>query len=237
MSLAPITNHYVAVGSSDSVIRIYDRRYLSLIDFSNTTTPSERYTKPVKAYPIPTSTKRSYRVTSVKYSPEETDLLVSYSSDYLYLLDLSKEGVDVDEFYVKKNDIDMKKTLLESQQITRKLRLRGDWSDTGPDARPERDPNARVEIGQVRPQLQSSIMHRMTEVISRMLNDPRTRIGLTGQNELSRENQSLFLSAAREFRAQGGNTLNNKFFYDKVLFIPYNNMLINTTPKMTIISI
>ncbi|XP_055843529.1 DDB1- and CUL4-associated factor 6-like [Episyrphus balteatus] len=179
MSLAPITNHYIAVGSSDSVIRIYDRRYLSLIDFSNAATPSERHTIPVKAFPIPSTTKRTYRVTSVKYSPDETDLLVNYSSDYLYMFDLNNQGIDLSELHSKRDG----KNLLtgETPPQVRKLRLRGDWSDTGPDARPERDPNGRVEIGQVRPQLHGNIMHRMTEVISRMLNDPRTRIGLTGQ--------------------------------------------------------
>lgn len=179
MSLAPITNHYIAVGSSDSVIRIYDRRYLSLIDFSSAATPRERHTIPIKAFPIPSTTKRTYRVTSVKYSPEETDLLVNYSSDYLYIFDLNNQGIDLSELHSKDNGKNSLKG--ETPPQVRKLRLRGDWSDTGPDARPERDPNGRVEIGQVRPQLHGNIMHRMTEVISRMLNDPRTRIGLTGQ--------------------------------------------------------
>lgn len=179
MSLAPITNHYIAVGSSDSVIRIYDRRYLSLIDFSSAATPRERHTIPVKAFPIPSTTKRTYRVTSVEYSPEETDLLVNYSSDYLYIFDLNNQGIDLSELHSKDNGKNSLKG--ETPPQVRKLRLRGDWSDTGPDARPERDPNGRVEIGQVRPQLHGNIMHRMTEVISRMLNDPRTRIGLSGQ--------------------------------------------------------
>lgn len=179
MSLAPITNHYIAVGSSDSVIRIYDRRYLSLIDFTSAATPRERHTIPVKAFPIPSTTKRTYRVTSVKYSPDETDLLVNYSSDYLYLFDLNNQGIDLSELHSQRDGKNSLKG--ETPPQVRKLRLRGDWSDTGPDARPERDPNGRVEIGQVRPQLHGNIMHRMTEVISRMLNDPRTRIGLTGQ--------------------------------------------------------
>ncbi|XP_055911953.1 DDB1- and CUL4-associated factor 6-like [Eupeodes corollae] len=179
MSLAPITNHCIAVGSSDSVIRIYDRRYLSIIDFSNAASPSDRHTIPVKAFPIPSTTKRTYRVTSVKYSPDEADLLVNYSSDYLYMFDLNNQGIDLSELH---SDRAGKKLLGgETPPQVRKLRLRGDWSDTGPDARPERDPNGRVEIGQVRPQLHGNIIHRMTEVISRMLNDPRTRIGLTGQ--------------------------------------------------------
>lgn len=95
MSLSPISNNYIAVGSSDSLIRIYDRRYLSLIDFSIPGEPGEKHTAAVKAFSIPSTVKRTFRVTSIKYSPDELDLLVSYSSDFLYLFDITKEGVDI----------------------------------------------------------------------------------------------------------------------------------------------
>ena len=107
----------------------------------------------------------------------------------MYLFDLKHEGVNVNDLtYKAKEDLDdaassvattsagSSSAATSAEQVTRRLRLRGDWSDTGPDARPESEMNRRVEIGQVRPQLQSNIMSRMTEVISRMLNDPRTRI-------------------------------------------------------------
>ncbi|XP_017492608.1 PREDICTED: DDB1- and CUL4-associated factor 6-like [Rhagoletis zephyria] len=205
MDLSPISNYYVAVGSSDAIVRVYDRRYLSVIDFSDSSIPTtERHTRPIKAYPIPMTTNRQYRITCVKYSPEESELLVSYSSEYLYLFDLRRDGVDVSTLYEKGCATDASSSspppALTAEQVTRRLRLRGDWSDTGPDARPENYPRGRVEIGQVRPQLQANIMSRMTEVISRMLNDPRTRMGLSGQaQELNRENQASLLAAvARE---------------------------------------
>ncbi|XP_053948368.1 DDB1- and CUL4-associated factor 6-like [Anastrepha ludens] len=205
MDLSPISNYYVAVGSSDAIVRVYDRRYLSVIDFSDSSIPTtERHTRPIKAYPIPMTTNRQYRITCVKYSPEESELLVSYSSEYLYLFDLRRDGVDVNDLYEKGRVSDAGSSspppALTAEQVTRRLRLRGDWSDTGPDARPENYPRGRVEIGQVRPQLQANIMSRMTEVISRMLNDPRTRMGLSGQaQELNRENQASLLAAvARE---------------------------------------
>lgn len=83
------------------------------------------------------------------------------------------------------------------------LRLRGDWSDTGPDARPERETARLNTLGQARPQLQATIMHRMTEVLSRMLADPRTRIGLNSHsNEINERDitntmqlESLFSSS------------------------------------------
>lgn len=200
MSVAPISNNYIAVGSSDSLIRIYDRRYLSLIDFSVPGDQTDRHTAPVKAYSIPSPVKRTYRVTSIKYSSDETELLVSYSSDYLYLFDLSQPGIDLKTF---KNEKKMKKksNLLESPPPVRKVRLRGDWSDTGPDARPERDANGRVEIGQVRPQLQGVMMHRMTEILSRMLADPRTRLGLNTHASDPAQDSTLFDNAAQELES------------------------------------
>lgn len=78
---------------------------------------------------------------------------------------------------------------IDSPPPVRKLRLRGDWSDTGPDARPERERATSNTLGQARPQLQATIMHRMTEVLSRMLADPRTRIGLNSHsNEITNDN-------------------------------------------------
>lgn len=77
---------------------------------------------------------------------------------------------------------------VDSPPPVRRLRLRGDWSDTGPDARPERETARLNTLGQARPQLQATIMHRMTEVLSRMLADPRTRIGLNSHsNEITHE--------------------------------------------------
>ncbi|RZF35874.1 hypothetical protein LSTR_LSTR015410 [Laodelphax striatellus] len=64
----------------------------------------------------------------------------------------------------------------------RRLRLRGDWSDTGPDARPEREPGC-SDVGQARPTLHATLMQRMTDVLSRMLNDPATRAALSHGGE------------------------------------------------------
>ncbi|XP_075155468.1 DDB1- and CUL4-associated factor 6-like [Haematobia irritans] len=203
MDLAPISSNYVAVGSSDAIVRIYDRRYLSVIDFSDSSIPTtERHTRPVKAYPIPLPTNRQYRITCIRYSPEESELLVSYSSEYLYLFDLQNEGVDVCDLSKKGRSFHQDATPppMTAEQVTRRLRLRGDWSDTGPDARPERENTGRGEVGQVRPQLQANIMNRMTEVISRMLNDPRTRMGLTNQMQ----------ETLRETAQEGNETLETR---------------------------
>lgn len=79
-----------------------------------------------------------------------------------------------------------------SSPPVRRLRLRGDWSDTGPDARPERELLNRVTVGQARPQLQANILRRMTEVLSRMIADPRTRINLSSHgNEMSSHDNNV----------------------------------------------
>lgn len=100
------------------------------------------------------------------YSSNEQELLVSFSSEYLYLFDVSQAGVAVDGDTPVKG----RRRRRESPKVLRKLRLRGDWSDTGPEARPLSEVSA-----QSRPQLNSGIMNRMTGLLSRMLNDPRQR--------------------------------------------------------------
>lgn len=231
MCLSPLSNNYIAIGryvlsritqiapnthdfllnsSSDSIIRIYDRRFLALVDFSVPGSPSEKHTVPVKAFTIPSYEKRPFRVTSVNFSADECELLVSYSSDHLYLFNVMKDGIDIKLSMTDSKVKRPPKTDANTRQDSsspppvRRLRLRGDWSDTGPDARPERELASRVIIGQARPQLQATIMQRMTEVLSRMLADPRTRIGLNSHsNEITHENDianavqlESFLSAA-----------------------------------------
>ncbi|XP_067639974.1 DDB1- and CUL4-associated factor 6-like isoform X2 [Eurosta solidaginis] len=242
MDLSPISNYYVAVGSSDAIVRIYDRRYLSVIDFSDGSIPTtDRHTRPIKAYPIPMTTNRQYRTTCVRYSPEETELLVSYSSEYLYLFDLRRDGADVNELYEKgRSTTDANSSsssavpALTAEQVTRRLRLRGDWSDTGPDARPENYRRGRVEIGQVRPQLQANIMSRMTEVISRMLNDPRTRMGLSGQaQELNRENQASLLAAVARETSEDAAPSTSGTYWRRVASRLHGTRTINIPPPQT----
>lgn len=99
------------------------------------------------------------------------------------------KGIDIRHSMVEKHKRSKSNQQnVESPPPVRRLRLRGDWSDTGPDARPERETARLTTLGQARPQLQATIMHRMTEVLSRMLADPRTRIGLNSHsNEITNE--------------------------------------------------
>ncbi|XP_058830139.1 DDB1- and CUL4-associated factor 6-like [Topomyia yanbarensis] len=210
MALAPISFNYIAVGSSDSHVRIYDRRFLKLVDCNAAGSPNDRHTVPVKMFTNPSMEKRSFRVTSIAYSRDESELLVNYSSDHLYLFDATRDGIEVQAAQASSSSDKGKRGSktqhsIDSPPPVRRLRLRGDWSDTGPDARPAREVASRVfGAGQARPQLQATIMHRMTEVLSRMLADPRTRIGLTHTNELT--NDSDLANVVDDFRTFASST-------------------------------
>jgi DDB1- and CUL4-associated factor 6 len=137
LSISPISHNYLAVGCSD-FIRVFDRRFMKLAEFppvpeSSNVSPSlnsfgsEYHTKAVKYFKIPSDDKRSYRVTSLVYSPNEQELLVSFSSEYLYLFDMSHDGVTAEGTNITKG----RRRRRDSPKVLRKLRLRGDWSDTG----------------------------------------------------------------------------------------------------------
>ncbi|EFN82313.1 DDB1- and CUL4-associated factor 6 isoform X2 [Harpegnathos saltator] len=187
LSVNPVSPHQIAIGCSDSTVRTFDRRTLG--------TPATGWTdasgsvRPLCSFTVPEFEGNSYRITSLSYSPDGQDVLVSYSSDHLYLFSIKDQG----SLQLRK-DASMgkgkgKKHPLRSPQPVRRLRLRGDWSDTGPDARPEREGGRRsgTEVAQARPVLHTSLMQRMTDVLSRMLNDPATRAALSGGGEDSLE--------------------------------------------------
>lgn len=201
LSLAPISHNYLAVGCSDFV-RIFDRRFMKLVEFpphdiTNAAPPaslssygSEHHTRAVKLFKVPTEDKRSYRVTSLVYSPNEQELLVSFSSEYLYLFDLTQDGIEQEGTPAVKG----RRRRRESPKVLRKLRLRGDWSDTGPEARPLSEVSA-----QSRPQLNSGIMNRMTGLLSRMLNDPRQRqTARSDENNFERVAEGISILFANE---------------------------------------
>ncbi|XP_071562962.1 DDB1- and CUL4-associated factor 6 isoform X1 [Temnothorax nylanderi] len=187
LSVNPVLPHQIAIGCSDSTVRTFDRRTLgtSATGWTNV----ESSVRPLCSFTVPEFEGNSYRITSLTYSPDGQDVLVSYSSDHLYLFSIKDQG----SLQLRK-DATMgkgkgKKHSLRSPQPVRRLRLRGDWSDTGPDARPEREGGRRsgTEIAQARPVLHTSLMQRMTDVLSRMLNDPATRAALSAGGEDSLE--------------------------------------------------
>ncbi|XP_061091752.1 DDB1- and CUL4-associated factor 6-like isoform X2 [Conger conger] len=154
ISICPLVPYYLAVGCSDSSVRIYDRRMLGTRATGNYT---GRGMMGMCTRFVPTHlSSKSCRVTSLCYSGDSREILVSYSSDYIYLFDpkddLARE---------LKGPSEERREELRQPPVKR-LRLRGDWSDTGPRARPESE---RERDGEQGPNV--SLMQRMSDMLSR----------------------------------------------------------------------
>uniref|UniRef100_A0A4W5Q0A6 Ddb1 and cul4 associated factor 6 n=1 Tax=Hucho hucho TaxID=62062 RepID=A0A4W5Q0A6_9TELE len=154
ISICPLVPYYLAVGCSDSSVRIYDRRMLGTRATGNymgrgTTGMCVRFV------PAHLSNKLC-RVTSLCYSGDGQEVLVSYSSDYIYLFDPKN-----DQARELKGPSEERRDELRQPPVKR-LRLRGDWSDTGPRARPESERERDGEQSQ-----NVSLMQRMSDMLSR----------------------------------------------------------------------
>ncbi|XP_014244743.1 DDB1- and CUL4-associated factor 6-like isoform X2 [Cimex lectularius] len=200
-----INPYQLAIGCSDSSVRIYDRRMLAMYSGYSAT--------PFVSYIAPGMEGRSYRITSLSFSPNGSDILVSYSSEHLYLFGINNSKVTT--LSPEESLEDMSETCPEngssdtnsSRVVTvRRLRLRGDWSDTGPDARPQNE--CLTGGAQARPTLHGTLMQRMTDVLSRMLNDPATRAALSHGGEDSLPETVDHHSSSQSEPSQGENPEN-----------------------------
>lgn len=103
------------------------------------------------------------------YSPDAKEALVSYSSDYLYLFGIN--GGEPNSPQALRSPgwgpLAGRKEGSATPPMKR-LRLRGDWSDTGPNARPESETRA---DGSRRSVLHVSLIQHVSDVLIRMLND------------------------------------------------------------------
>ncbi|XP_041462666.1 DDB1- and CUL4-associated factor 6-like [Lytechinus variegatus] len=166
----PILPYQLAVGCSDSSIRIFDRRMLGTKLSGNHV---GRGMQGILCRFCPPHLQNKYtRPTSLSYSANGQDMLVSYSSDYIYLFGTNARykdhheatcgaedaGIDVLEADEDDNDE------LAAGNPVKRLRLRGDWSDTGPRARPRSE-----QPEGERPR--STMVQRMSEMLSRWLEE------------------------------------------------------------------
>ncbi|XP_023594197.1 DDB1- and CUL4-associated factor 6 isoform X5 [Trichechus manatus latirostris] len=155
VAICPPIPYYLAVGCSDSSVRIYDRRMLGTRATGNY---AGRGTTGMVARFIPSHlNNKSCRVTSLCYSEDGQEILVSYSSDYIYLFDPKDDTARE----LKTPSSEERREELRQPPVKR-LRLRGDWSDTGPRARPESE---RERDGEQSPNV--SLMQRMSDMLSR----------------------------------------------------------------------
>ncbi|XP_052057160.1 DDB1- and CUL4-associated factor 6 isoform X2 [Apodemus sylvaticus] len=155
VAICPPVPYYLAVGCSDSSVRIYDRRMLGTRATGNY---AGRGTTGMVARFNPSHlSNKSCRVTSLCYSEDGQEILVSYSSDYIYLFDPKDDTARE----LKTPSAEERREELRQPPVKR-LRLRGDWSDTGPRARPESE---RERDGEQSPNV--SLMQRMSDMLSR----------------------------------------------------------------------
>ncbi|XP_078265359.1 DDB1- and CUL4-associated factor 6 isoform X4 [Rhinoraja longicauda] len=131
IAICPLMPYYLSVGCSDSSVRIYDRRMLGT---RATGSYNARSTTGMCARFVPPHlTNKSCRVTSLCYSSDGQEILVSYSSDYIYLFNPNDDQGREPKIL----STDERREPEIRQPPVKRLRLRGDWSDTGPRARPE----------------------------------------------------------------------------------------------------
>ncbi|KAM4601906.1 DDB1- and CUL4-associated factor 6-like [Polymixia lowei] len=154
MAISPLDPFYLAAGCSDSSVRIYDRRMLGTIA-SGCHSGSGAAGMCVRFVP-PHLVNKPCRVTSLSYSADGREVLASYASDYLYLFDPRDDTAR----QLKGPAQDLKSE--PRQPPVKRLRLRGDWSDTGPLARPESE---RERLGESRSEV--SLLQRISDMMSR----------------------------------------------------------------------
>ena len=80
MTIHPLLPYYLAVGSSDSCVRLFDRRMLG----SN---PARCKTGLISRFLLPEMEGKKRRITAVDYRPDGQEILVSFSSDYIHIFD------------------------------------------------------------------------------------------------------------------------------------------------------
>lgn len=125
----------------------------------------------------------NHRITSLCYSPDGLSVLVSFSSEYVYLFDVNDDsGRDPEVFSKEMPSTSSNKK--KNKASLKRLRLRGDWSDTGPNSRPERErvrsPDPSDSNGSERdrpnepeahrPTNRSSLISGLSDLLTRFLN-------------------------------------------------------------------
>ena len=182
ISLNPLLSYQIAVGCSDSKVRIFDRRQLGTQSTGHQPDTSGLGGL-VSRFSVPEFGDKMRRVTCVSWRPDGQELLASYSSDYIYIFHPNSDSEEKGKkLKVGNPERKSSKRRNKSPQPFKKLRLRGDWSDTGPNSRPETEVRQSAhtvteerETDRETGQGQATLMQRMTDALSRMLNDPSTR--------------------------------------------------------------
>lgn len=200
LAVNPFTPYQLAVGCADASVRIFDRRMLGTKATGNFM--GSGIQAMMAYFTVPEFNGHNRRITSLCYSPDGREMLVSYSSDYIYLFDVKDDfekepKVLRSESPGQESDKSSKgKGRSRSRPVMKRLRVRGDWSDTGPNARPESESRG----GEQQPRsLHASLMQRMSDVLTRMFNNPaRVRQRSAASRSSSASSQISSHSASEE---------------------------------------
>ncbi|ESO06921.1 hypothetical protein HELRODRAFT_77223, partial [Helobdella robusta] len=133
MSLHPLKPFEIYAGCADNHIRVFDRRMIA--GWSVGRLVSWLVSWLVGSFrPTSLSDGGRHRITSLQHNQHGDQLLASYSSEYVYLFDLKvlSSSSSLHQTSPRRNQ----RGGFSGMPI-KKLRLRSDWSDTGPKSRPE----------------------------------------------------------------------------------------------------
>jgi nuclear receptor interaction protein len=154
----------------------------------------------------PCATSQPHKITCVQFNDFGSQLLVNYMEDYLYLFNTAHLGrlvtLSHDDDDDKRRD---RRAPLSScnggrSGVTppvKRLRLRGDWSDTGPEARPNRDSDDPTSDG-------ISFMNRMSNLFSHWIRESLSH-GDDHTPTHSDADDSLHLSSEDDDEGEGSN--------------------------------
>lgn len=161
IAMNPFVPYHIVCAGLDGITRFYDRRMLSvgiydsaetistMTDqstkglFASFSVPNNTTNNPINTCNIPGNTVVSdKRITSLQYDNWGSELLVSYQTDNIYLLDWRDLSME------NKNEIanispssespdgNEASSPMEDSPSSRKFRIQTDWSDTGPESQP-----------------------------------------------------------------------------------------------------
>ncbi|CAF1290185.1 unnamed protein product [Adineta steineri] len=200
MDVNPMNPNEIVCACADSSVRLYDHRKLST---QVPLTISSSINGLISYFSLSDRKKQDQsRITSVVFNSHGTEILASYSSESIYLLDpkqvLSQEQMQ-ERLTEHKNNKRIKTNLNENQPVlnntqdkenknspVKRLRLRGDWSDTGPESRPSNEEEVVVEETATVPvqsdssdeqqssstsgrNLQNFFMQRMSDILTQLV--------------------------------------------------------------------
>ena len=193
MAVHPLSPFYLALGLGDGSVRLLDRRMLDreCRSLASVDLMERTRTSMCRRYRPSSLANCPYKVTSVQFNPTGSELLSSYSEDYVYLFSSGVFGCgggsaeiskpvylsQCERYRGKRPRIDSVRSkpvssvdsppnssggLPPSNEVPppmKRLRLRGDWSDTGPEARPGDQSSAEG----------STLMNRMSRMFTQWI--------------------------------------------------------------------